>query len=323
MRRTAPLALFVVAGLVGSLAACSAPGGSAAPDPEDSPLNKYMMAVWGGDLSPEEQEERFAKEQEQREELVAECMTQEGFEYIPVVQDGTTFMSDGEEWKPEDREWVAQYGYGMVNYPGRDEPMPTDDMPVDPNQDYVTSLSESEQQAYYEVLHGPPVPEDQMNEDGSYEYDWEQAGCYGYAQHEVEQSNPAMADEFKPLMTAMEEFWTETHESEVFDEIDAEWSACMADAGHAGYDAQMDAQTTLSDELNEYYENQTEWVEDDPELAEFGEKEIEVALADLECREETGYRAAYAEIQYELEEEFIAAHKADLDALKAAAEQGR
>lgn len=321
MRSTAPLAIAAVAVLAAALTACAGPSGGEAPDPADSPLNKYMSAVWGGDLSEKEQQERFEKENQQREELIAECMAEEGFEYIPVVQNGGISFSGG-EWDPEDREWVAQYGYGMVNFPGRDDPGPTEEW-IDPNQDYVMSLSESEQQAYYETLSGPPIPEDQLNEDGSYEWDWETAGCHGYAQHEMEQENPATSDEFKPLMEAMEEFWTETQESNAFDEINAAWSSCMADAGHAGYDAQGDAQMEFNEELNEYYENQTEWVEDDPELAELGEKEIELALADLDCREETDYRAEYSKIQFALEEEFIADHQAELDALKAAAEQGR
>lgn len=322
MRTTAPLALAAAVLLTAGLTACSGPASGGAPDPVDSPLNKYMSAVWGGDLSEKEQQARFEKENKQREELIAECMAEEGFEYIPAVQNGGMVFS-GDEWKPEDREWVAQYGYGMVNFPGRDEPVPADEEWVDPNQDYVMSLSESEQQAYYETLSGPPIPEDQLNEDGSYEWNWETAGCHGYAQHEMEEQNPAMSDEFEPLMKDIEEFWTETQESDAFDEINAEWSSCMADAGHSGYDTQADAQMQFNDELNEYYENQTEWVEDDPELAELGEREVEIALADLECREKTGYRAAHAEIQFALEEEFIADHKAELDALKAAAEQGR
>lgn len=323
MRRTAPLALFATAALAVALAACSSPSDDGTPDPADSPLNKYMMAVWGGDLSEDEQQARFDKENKQREELIAECMAEEGFEYIPNVGNGSVVMSSGEEWKPDDRTWVAQYGYGMVNSPGRDEPVSDEGSYVDPNQDYVMSLSESEQQAFYETLSGPPIPEDQLNEDGSYEYDWEQAGCSGYAQHELDQKNPAMSDEFKPLMKDLEEFWTKMQKSDAYGDIDQAWASCMADAGHTGYKAQADAQTQFSEELNAYYEKQTEWVEDDPELAELGEKEIEVALADLDCRKKTDFRAAQTKLQYALEEEFIADHKAELDALKAAAEQGR
>lgn len=322
MRRTALLALPLAALLATGLAACSG-AADAAPDAADSPLNEYLSAMWGGDLSEKEQQARFDEEDKEREELVAECMADEGFEYIPNTQNGTISFSSGDEWKPDDREWVAQYGYGMVNYPGRDEPVTDDQVWTDPNEDYVTSLSESEQQAFYETLHGPPMPEDQLNEDGSYEYDWEQAGCWGYAQHELEQDNPTQSDEFKPLMKALEEFWTKTQESDAFDEVNGKWSSCMADAGHAGYDTQMDAQMSFNEELNEYYENITEWIEDDPALAELGEHEIEIALADLECREATDFRAEYAKVQFAMEEQFIADHRAELDALKAAAEQGR
>lgn len=321
MRRTAFLAVPLAALLAAGLAACAGSPGDA-PDAADSPLSEYLSAMWGGDLSEKEQQARFDKENKDREELVAQCMADEGFEYIPNIQ-SSTFTTSGDEWKPDDREWVAQYGYGMVNFPGRDQPVPDDQVWTDPNGDYVNSLSESEQQAYYETLNGPPIPEDQMNEDGSYEYDWTQAGCYGWAQNEVAQKNPAQSDEFKPLMTALDEFWTSTQESDAFDEVNAAWSSCMADAGYAGYEAQMDAQTAFSDELNAYYENQTEWVEDDPELAALGEREIEVALADLDCREKTDFRAEYAKVQFALEEQFIADNRAELEALKAAAEQGR
>lgn len=323
MRRTTPLALAFSAVLAVALAACSGSADTAAPKPEDSPLNKYMMAVWGGDLSTDEQQARYDKENKAREELVAECMAEEGFEYIPNTQSGAVVMASGDEWSPEDREWVAQYGYGNVNFPGRDTPMTDDQMYVDPNEDYVTSLSPSEQTAFYETLNGPQPSAEELDEDGSFEYDWEQAGCYGLAQHEVEEQNPAQSDEFAPLMKSLEEFWTETQESTAFADLDAKWSSCMADAGYPGYDKQSDAQMQFGEELNAYYEDQTEWVEDDPELAELGEKEIEIALADLDCREKTDYRAGYAKVQYALEEEFIADHKAELDALKAAAEQGR
>ena len=119
MRTTAPLALAAAVVLTAGLTACSGPAAGGAPDPMDSPLNKYMSAMWGGDLSEKEQQARFDKENKQREELIAECMAEEGFEYIPVVQNGGMVFS-GDEWDPEDREWVAQYGYGMVNVPGRD-----------------------------------------------------------------------------------------------------------------------------------------------------------------------------------------------------------
>lgn len=303
------------------LAGCSTPAPST--DGSDSPLGKYLSSIWGGDLSEDEQMERFAKENVEREELTAQCMTEQGFEYLPVTQTGSMMFSSGDEWKPDDAEWVAQYGYGMVNFPGKDAAPSEEEQPyVDPNEDYVASLTESERTAYYEALHGPAVPEEELDEDGSYEWDWETAGCYGFAQHEMEGDNPALSEEHKPVMDAINEFYASLETSTDFAEIDAAWAACMADAGHAGFARQQDASASISEELNEYYENQTEWVEDDPALDGLAEKEIALALVDLECREEVDYRATQQEASFALEEQFIADHKAELDALKAAAEQG-
>jgi len=311
--------LSVVAAL--ALAACSpASDGDKGDDRPESPLSAYLSSIWGGDLSTEEQEARYTEQQKKSEELVAQCMSEEGFDYTPNIQSVSFSSGNDIEWKPDDRDWVTQYGYGMVNYPGRDEP-PTDQQEyVDPNQDYVSSLSESEQTAFYEALYGPSPTEEELNEDGSYEYDWTKAGCQGWAQHESG-ANPMMDEEFESINDAINDFYTKMAEDPGFAKIDADWASCMADAGHSGFAKQADAQTSISDKLNEYYNGQTAYVEDDPKLAALGEEEVALAIADLDCREKTNYRDEYEKVQFALEEQFIADNKADLDALKAAAEQ--
>ena len=52
-----------------------------------------------------------------------------------------------------------------------------------------------------------------------------------------------------------------------------------------------------------------------------GEREIEIALVDLDCRTKTSYTEEALKIQFDLEERFIADNKAELEAFKAAAEQ--
>lgn len=310
------------AALLMALAGCSgAPSTSA--DLSDSPLNKILSSLYGGDLSEEEQIERSERMNLEREEHIAECMSEEGFDYLPAVYDGSMMVSSANEWKPDDREWVAQYGYGMVNWPGRDEQVDPGQEWVDPNQEYVESLSETEREAYYEALHGPPVSEEQLGDDGSYEWNWETAGCYGWAEHEMSGDDPMQSDAHKPLMDAISDFYNTMQTSPEFAEIDAEWADCMADAGHSGFASQSEAQNSMNEELNAYYENQTEWIEDDPALDEIAEREVTLALADLECRQKVDYTKQRTAIQFELEEKFIADHKAELDALVADAEQGR
>lgn len=306
-----------------ALAGCS---GSTVPadDGSDSPLSTYLSSVWGGDLSEEEQLAQFEKQNAEREELIAQCMTEEGFEYIPNTGNSSISFGTDQEWKPDDREWVAQYGYGNVNWPGRDEmnEAPAEEY-TDPNQDYVESLSESEMTAYYEALYGPTPSEDELGDDGSYEWNWETAGCSGVAQHEVDGDNPMMSGEHQPIMDAINDFYMTVAESPELAAIDAAWAACMDEADYPGFTKQQDASSSISDEMNAYYENQTEWVEDDPELAKIGEREIDLALADLDCREKTDYRSQSRKVTDALEEQFIADHKTELEALKAAAEQGR
>lgn len=310
------------AALLLALAGCtSAPGTTA--DGSDSPLNKYMMSIYGGNLSEEEQIAKSEKDNIEREELVAQCMVEEGFDYVPAIYPSSMMFSSGDEWKPEDREWVAQYGYGMVNWPGKNEQTDPGTEWVDPNQEYVESLSESERTAFYEALSGPPVPEDQMSEDGSYEWNWETSGCYGFAQHEMEGEDPLQSEAHKPLMDAIQEFYTSMQSSSDFADIDAAWADCMADAGQTGFATQSDAQNSLSEELNAYYEKQTEWIENDPALDELAEREVALALVDLDCREKVDYAKKRLAVTFELEEKFVADHKAELEALKADAEQGR
>lgn len=343
MRLSPRFSALITASMCASvlLAGCaSTPEADRTDAAEESPLGEYFAAAYGGDTSEEEQQKQFAEDEREREEMVAQCMTDEGFEYTPNVQDASFMMSGGEDWDPDSREWVSQYGYGQINYPGREE-MESGDVGeyVDNNADYVESLSESEQQAFYEALHGPmPDEEDMPMEDESMEYDWETAGCSGWAQHELLGEDPFMSDEHKPLMDDMNKLYETMMDSPELADIDAAWASCMADSGHPGFTTQFDAQNSIGEEMNALYEESSgsglDGSETDPDealmagpdeaqMAELGEKEIELALVDLECREKTGYQDAFQKVNNELEQQFIDDHEAQLEAFKADAEQGR
>lgn len=321
MSRRAPVIaiLPLLALAVTGCGASNAPDGVV--DAAESPLSKYMMAIYGISDDEEEWQKQAIEQSKETETLVAACMGDEGFEYTP--QENNISFDAGIEWKPDSQEWVEQYGYGSVNFPGRDEQPDPEDVPQDPNQDYVASLSESEQAAYYEVLYGVQPTEDELAEDGSFTTTWEQQGCYGQASHEVQGDDPMQLEKHKPLTDAIQAFWEKSSSAPGLAEIDEAWASCMAEGGYSGFTKQVDAQTSIQDELNAYYESQTEFVENDPELAEIGTREIELALVDLDCREKTDYRAKAQKISFALEEQFIADHKSELEALKADAEQGR
>jgi len=322
MKTLTRIALTTFAAAAVAVAAAGCSGGDTAGEKKDSPLMEYLGAVYGTNLSTSEQEQRYTEMQKKSEEAVAQCMKDQGFEYTPNIQQ-VNFSAGGDDmWKPDDREWVSQYGYGMAKNPMSEQPTDQTEY-VDPNQPYIDSLSATEQSAYWEALYGPQPTEEQLGEDGSYEYDWTKAGCQGKAQHESN-SDPMQDEQFASLNDAINSFYTDMATNPGFTEINQKWASCMADAGHPGFSQQVDAQQSVSEKLSAYYESSA-GVEgpqqDDPELKKLSDEEIQIALADLDCREKTGYTEAQQKVQFDLERQFIADHKAELEALKAAAEQ--
>lgn len=331
-------ARFVVPAVIATaallLTACSG-GDSSKKTPEEGPLSKYMSALWDGE---EFTQEKLDKQQLETEELVAACMTKEGFEYTPNPDNSGMVMasedeSDGPEWGSV--EFAEQYGYGIIDWPGREamEQSSSEQEYVDLNADYTSSLSESELNAYYEALHGPQPTEEEMLEmedGGSYEYNWETAGCYGAAQHEIGTDNNAYQaasedPQYASLFESMNEVWNELYDeanpNETMAKLDREWADCMAEAGLSEFTSPNAAQQTLYDELNalqmpdgdegEYKEPSKE------ESKKFQEREIEVAVADFACKKDLSYEDTMMDLQFDLEQKFVDEHKAELDAMVA------
>ncbi len=314
----APVAVLLGAAL--TLSACSlipGAGGGEKLDPEKSPLSEYMSAFYG-----EQDDEFYAQQAKEVEELVAECMSDQGFEYIPVDQ--TQYSSfDYDYAERETEEWVAANGYGVnLSEEQKEEQDSQFEDFVDPNSDYVQSLSESESTAYYEVLYGPQPSEDELNEDGSYEYSWEDGGCYGVSQHEVSGDQAYDQDEFKPIFDAMSALYEDQSKDPRMKELNAKWASCMADAGYDDFKEQFDAAQSIYDQQNEFWENNTDGSSpSDEQTAEWREVEIDTALADLHCKEETNYTQESLKVQFELEKQFIKDHQAELDELVAFSEK--
>ena len=301
-----------------TLAGCSGEKAAAKLDPAESPLSEYMSAMYG-----DYDEDSIIAQQNEQEELVATCMADEGFDYVPVDNSQYSGMmsDDGEEYGTE--KWVAENGYGMSQSPEQIAAQEEQSQEyIDPNQDYVTSLSEGEQAAYYEVLYGVQPTEEEMGEDGSYEYNWETSGCQGFASHEINGDQPSQ-DDHAALYDAMNAMYEESQSSPTLVALDAEWATCMADAGYATFLKKGDAQESISNDQNAIYESATETGPDEQALADLREKELAVAMADYTCAEEVDYTDASMKVQFDLEEQFITDHKSELDALIADSEQGK
>lgn len=352
LRRTALVALLMM-----SLAACSGGGDSddgAAPDDEAEPTGEEVSGTtaagdvseegeqtlaayfgWDTGANPEESEAQYREQEARIQESIRLCMAEEGFEYIPMEPPADSFVVDD----TTQVDWAAAQGFGITTWVGN-EGATTDTTTaeewVDPNQEIVEAMSESERNAYYEALYGS---EEEQQAEMTTEVDPETGeeiqmmsgygpGCQGEA-YQAEYGN-------------QEDLWTELGpELEAMNErimadprivaLDTEWSACMADKGYTyesqnamyeavykDFQARLDAivgpnggyidpfEGWTEDEINAFFEEKTE-----DEINAFYEQaqnqtpDYDVAALEALQQEEIDLAVAAAECQGDWEEVYM------------------
>jgi len=317
-------------------------GGGDEPSDEETPMGaldkmfEEAYADWDEDASN--------AKQMQVEELMAECMADQGFEYIPVdwaAMNGTASVHSAsvDSAEEEDIPWgtlefAEQWGYGITTNPYQDseEPVepPTDGGYEDPNAEIVNTMGETELQAYYEALYGPQSAEP-IDPEGEYvQPSWEELGCSGYAQHEVYGDSVfgnGEDDPFAGLMDEMNRMWESIATDDRILETESEWASCMADAGHPNLAKVGDAEQTIYEQVDPIWNDAYSDVPPDAteedyraveasiqeRLAEITPQEIELAVADYTCREDVGYDEAHNEVNLDLQQQFYDTHKAELE----------
>jgi len=299
------------------ISGCAYPeANSSAEAPQSSqafPLDEYLSFVLGSGFTDEENarisEQRIIRE----EELIAQCMNSAGFDYVPYLGNQLNFVDFRSHFNDEN--WVSQYGYGTFHpdaitrttLSGQDLHSETD-----PNRAIFDSLSETEQQAWRTALAGPPGNSS--------------IGCRIEAIDKMLEEQPGALfthpdGEFRPLFEA----WRQMSES-IFRDFDGDrdWANCMADAGYPGFVHQWDALNQIGSEHFDIIWNQQNVdlnPTNSPEMAALQHREIEMALADLNCRNIVNYQARLNQRRFEIETQFIADHRVALAALRDAAEQ--
>jgi hypothetical protein len=353
MRSSRALTVSAAAVLILTLTACTDAPSADDTASVDTPLTPYYEALYGSEADYEQMQEDQEAVEAKIQEKIAECMTEEGFEYTAVVPDSgnvadmSSSDGDADVWKPDDRKWVEKWGYGIVDWPGREEDEAAEqelaeDVSDDPNYAYYDSLADGERAAYDEALSGPLLDEE-VYDDPDYEYKWEEGGCYGRASHEVE-GDDAGEDpllEYQDLLARMSEIWEVTENDPETVALDAEWATCMSDAGESAFDSPYEAQESISADYQELSPTPVDPGPEDasvdaagveepdlspdtnPDVAALHEREIVLALADLACREQSSYADEMQRISIAVEQRFVDENKAELEAMKLAAEQAR
>jgi len=284
----------------------------APPAVEPGPAEVYLEAGTGfsADDAPE-LTVRF-------EEIVAACMLEQGFEYVPYVEGHTMGDEAAIDPPPGTRAFAEQFGYGFAATPGGMRLESSGG--GNPNEAIVAAMSPEEYEAYDRALFGDAVAEASEGDepDGGVEL----GGCFRTARNEVfgdretDHVRAGLEDEIARIDAEV------APTDPLVMTAAAEWSECMADAGHPGYAAPADAEQAAWDAWIAFNEG----IAADPTLGEVGAdggiagegdlatREASLATADWDCRATTDYDAVWNDARDRLQQEYVDAHRSELDA---------
>lgn len=294
--------------------------GEAAAD--DESLQGFLGMPDGSD--PEAMEAQWAEQQLEREEHIAECMAEQGFEYVPREQPTGSISSHPREDMSED-EFREEYGFGISTVEREEMSGAVDDASEDPNFAIQEDMDEAEREAYQEALHG-----EQPDEEGSGE--WEPGGC----QQEAQEAAGGTATQLQAeLGDELQQMYERVQADPRITEAEEGWAACMRDAGWE-FSERFEVHQHLSEQMNELRqgayddmpdfdpseepsEEPPEPPEPDPDaLAELQAEELELAEIDWECTVEhlgEDYRVMQ-DVQAEYERDFIEEHRDVLEEIR-------
>lgn len=260
-------------------------------------------------------------------------MSDEGFEYVPFVQqvnwatatdDGVEVISVGSSQRPDlpADQFAAQYGYGLSTLTRTD----ADASDVNPNAAIVDAMSLAERVAYYQALLGA---DQQLDSGGrpNAEMPGNPDSCYEQASTQVwgDQSAPAedpVSVAFASLLQQVDALAAQEMADPRMVVANEAWSICMTGAGFPGYTDLNQPQTDVASRTRTLLGDSLDVAgADQAALADLQRFEISIASADHRCRE--GYGETFDEVRRDIETRFVEQHRAELeqfrDAVAAAA----
>lgn len=287
-----------------------------------SPIAEFFG--YDADQDPDEAQAEWEAQQVQVEALVVDCMAAQGFQYDPVDQSSMmVFEDEFVDLTPLER--AQEIGYGITQYVD-EEPTAMATEFQDPNQQRIEAMDPAEQEAYYAALYGD-YPEPTFDEDGEEIYDetFIPTGCQNEA---YESTGPGDQVVYRELSEEFNDLYEDVEADARVAAATTAWSTCLAEAGFT-YASMEEIFTHLDGRMNEeVYRTDVQYDEegnpdgptyDEAALADVRAEEIDIAVADTTCQEDTDLHAIRQEVQIEYEEAFIAEHQAVFDA--AAADQ--
>jgi hypothetical protein len=285
----------------GLLAACSADE-----DGDGAPVTSPLAQILGWGMAEEggagagQISEVERQRHDRVERLTADCMAGRGFEYVPVPLEDLNSGPFDEAYALPPEAFAIEYGYGVTTLTP-----PATDLTPDPNQEIQARLSEQEREAYRRALWGGAV----SGGDGS------DPGCQRQSSQQVYGTNGREAElqqRFEELFDALNSLWERIESDPRLDDTDHDWVACMTQAGYPGFNRPHDARQSVFEAMAAL---RAAGEPDPKELAALRDYELALAPVDQRCRE-VHIIAPRREVAYELEAEFVADHRAELEAYR-------
>ncbi|MCL1800280.1 MAG: hypothetical protein FWG25_02790 [Promicromonosporaceae bacterium] len=274
--------------------------GNPLPQPKLGPLDIFYTRIGAASAGMSEREAMLwmAEHALARRVYVANCLHEQGFEYIPGLWGhGFAYHDYSLLSAPYgSREFVGIYGFGISNdfrfrMTRHWSPQPG----LNPNEAILDAMSDGERAAYIEARWGPD------------ERSW--GGCEGMA---LDRHFLGVAPEqFASLNEELQTWHIAIDADEELAELNRRYVACMADAGESGFTDRW----ALTGMLSEHWAPDGELaVRTSEERAAFREWEIAVAIADWDCRDELNYDDTRRAINIRHQYAFVDRHWAELEA---------
>jgi len=290
----------------------------------------------------------------QTEEYIAACMAEQGFVYIPELS-GTVTASIVEGPMRGTREFAEHYGFGISadsgTVPGHVSMGWNATRWL--NSEAQVGWSSAQLEAWMDALIGVELAE--FDPDMSVAAWLETGGCSARATLAFSPEYQTM-DEFAALSAEMDRFPDSLVVYPPMMALNAEWTACLARAGYPGWLHREQLQWAMWDEwlivngwldtaarFAAHQELLQEWdweaapdgppgwtAGDDGEgewdivglggRSGFIEREFDIALADMDCREALDFDARALAINHQLQQEFVDRNRDELEAWATAVE---
>ncbi|TNU76845.1 hypothetical protein FH969_01750 [Miniimonas arenae] len=275
------------------------------PDGFEGPLTQLLG--WAGAMGQSPQE--YVDQQRRWQDAVAACMTEQGFDYEPVLPSVADIAVVTDGLVPGSEEYMAQYGYGIYTRP----PAPRGDLVVSGNGGMPGGRpsSPTAAAAWDEALYGVAVAV-AWDEDGNVVASTSEGGCSSQASgYSFDDGTPEQA-----LLDEVDRFFEGRADDPAFDDLNREWAACMRESGYS-YASPALAIKDLRSTFDPENTGTISWDENEDAdvLAELRTLEPEIGAADFACRQVVDYVPRYRVIAVGLEQEFLDRYRDALDAL--------